>query len=128
MLEICYNKTMNTTFTEKQKLLKELTSAKASGLGYSLSSIFSILSSFLVLTTIIALGLNKEGYEQSDWYLYLAFSLPSICFAILTALFLKSGKITVGEITTKPKARYFILAIVLQVGLLSLSEIGRAHV
>ena len=115
---------MNTIFTQNNKPFKALTNAKTSGLGYSLSTIFSILSSFVFIVVMLAFGLNKEGFETSDWYLYISYLLPQISFALLAFLLIKSGNMTVGEMTTKPKARYFILAIVLQIGLLSLSELN----
>lgn len=115
---------MNTIFPEKQKLLKELTPAQASGAAYSLSAILSILSSFVFVIVIGAFGLAQEGYGESDWFLYSSFLLPQLCFFALTVVFIKSGKLATREIFVMPKARYFILAIVLQIGLLSLSELN----
>ena len=116
---------MKTIFPEKKtSLLKQLSQVKASGFAYSLSAIFSILSAFLLIIVLGALDLLQEGYSEQDWYLYVAFLLPQLCFLILTSLYLNGEKTTVKELTRIPKPRYFLVAIVLQIGLLSLGELN----
>ncbi|MBR2340924.1 MAG: CPBP family intramembrane metalloprotease [Clostridia bacterium] len=108
----------------KTTLFKELSPVQASGLSYSLSVIFSILSVFIFIIAIGALGLINEGYTEKDWYLYSSFLLPQLCFALLTFLYIKAKKTTVKELSRLPSPRYFLLAIVLQIGLLSLAELN----
>lgn len=115
-------KTINSQ--RKNSLLKNLSPVQSSGLAYSLSSIFSVLSVFIFIIVIGALGLIKEGYTEQDWYLYCAFLLPQLCFVLLTFLFIKTEKTTVKELSRLPKLRYFLVAIVLQIGLLSLGELN----
>ena len=116
---------MKTVFeTEKTSLLKKLSPVKASGFAYSLSAVFSILSAFFLIAVLGSLGLLQEGYSEQDWYLYVAFLLPQLCFLLLTCLYLKGEKTTVKELTRIPAPRYFLVAIVLQIGLLSLGELN----
>lgn len=108
----------------KTALFKELSPAQASGLSYSLSIVFSVLLAFAFVVVVLAFGLNQEGYEKSDWYLYCAFLVSQLGFLALTILYSKSEQTTVKELVKLPKARYFVIAIVLQIGLLSLSELN----
>ena len=123
--EICYNTYMKTIFPErKTSLFKQLSPTQASGLAYSLSIAFSILSVFLFIIAIGALGLIQEGYSEKDWYLYCAFLLPQLCFGVLTFLYVKNNKFEAKELVKLPKPHYFLVAIVLQIGLLSLGELN----
>ena len=114
------------TFSPKRKtaIFKELSSAQASGLAYSLSVVLSILSAFVFIIALGSFGLLGEENEGEDWFLYCSFLLPQICSLVLTILYIKSKKTTVKELTRFPKPRYFLLAIVLQIGLLSLGELN----
>ena len=116
---------MKTIFPQrKTSLLKQLSSAQASGFSYSLSVILSFLSVFVFTIVIGALGLITDGYEKKDWFLYASFLLPQLCFLFLTGLYLKGEKTTLKELAHLPKPQYFLLAIVLQIGLLSLGELN----
>lgn len=108
-------------------LLASPTPAKASGLSYTLAAVLSVLLSALFLVLLSLLGLSsKEGFENSDGYLYSAYLLPQISTAIVLFLFFaytkKPFKQTVKEQNCPWK--YYLVAILLQIGLLSLAEVN----
>ena len=107
-------------------LFSEITPAKASGLCFSLSSLLPTILLFLVLAVATAFGLKKGEYERADWYVYVSYLLPQISFALIAVFYLRLTKtpvkIAVAEQKCKPK--YFLIAFLLQVGLLSLSELN----
>jgi membrane protease YdiL (CAAX protease family) len=50
--------------------------------------------------------------------------IPQVAFVCILVFFIKAGKTSVKEIVRLPKWYYFIIAILLQIGLLSLSELN----
>ena len=98
------------------------TPAKASGLTYSLAAILSVVVAFLFLLFVSIFGLAKEGYEESDWYLYCSYLLVPFTFLLVAMFILRwSGQSVGNEIRAQAcPARYFVIAILLQVGLLCL--------
>ena len=107
-------------------LIGEATPAKASGLTYSLTAILSVVFAFAFLLAITLFGLVKEGYENSEWYLYCSYLLtPLTFFAVAWFVLRWSGKSVGGEIRAQAcPARFFLLAILLQCGLLCLSQLN----
>lgn len=106
-------------------LLGEATPAKASGLTYTLSALFSVVLAFVFLIAV-ALSGAEEGYDTQDWYLYCTYLLSPVCFGLVALCIFRWSK---TSITSECKAqlcstRYFIVAIVLQVGLFSLSQLN----
>lgn len=108
------------------ELLGETTPAKVSGLSYTLAVVVPVAFSLLFVIVIGALGLMKEGVENKDWFLYSNFLLPQFAFILVAFLYFKwtktSLKSSIQEQKCSPK--YFILAIILQVGLIGLSELN----
>ena len=105
----------------------EMTTAKASGLAFSLSAFLPAILSFLFLFVIAALGFTKtEGYEHSDWYLYAAYTIPQLSFALVALVYLRTQNTPVKTALKKQKCKlkYFALALLLQIGLFSLSELN----
>ena len=107
-------------------LIGEATPAKASGLTYSLTAILSVVFAFAFLLAITLFGLVKEGYENSDWYLYCSYLLTPFTFCAVAWFVLRwSGKSVGEEIRAQAcPARYFLIAILLQFGLLCLSQLN----
>jgi len=104
----------------------EATPAKASGLTYSMTTFISVVLAFIFLMIITVGGLAKEGYEEADWYLYCSYLLTPMAFALVAVFILRwsntSWKQAVKEQKCKPK--YFLIAVLLQIGLLCLSELN----
>ena len=107
-------------------LIGESTPAKASGLTYSLAAIFTVVVAFLFIIFIALLGLTKEGYEQADWFLYCSYLLTPFTFGMIAWCILRwSGKSVGEEIRAQAcPAKYFGIAILLQFGLLCLSQLN----
>ncbi len=107
------------------KALADLTPPQASGVAYSAVAVAPVLFSFIFFLVIAMTGLAAtEGYNESDWYLYCSFLLPQASFAFVAALFFKSGQVKAKEVVAPVKWKYFLIAVVLQIGLLSLSELN----
>ena len=106
-------------------LLGETTPAKASGLTYTLAALFSVVLAFIFLFVIGVIGVD-EGYETRDWYLYCSFLLTPVCFALVAWWVLRWSKASLrAELSSQIcPVKYFIVAIVLQIGLFCLSQLN----
>jgi membrane protease YdiL (CAAX protease family) len=105
--------------------LGTVTEEKKSGLAYSASVATNILLSLLFLIVIGAAGYtNSAEYATKDWYLYCSFLLPQIAFAIVAIGYFAKTKTPVRQVAGKCSPKYFLLAVLLQVGLFSLSELN----
>ena len=105
-------------------LIGEATPAKASGLTYSLSALFSLVLAMAFLVVVSFIG--DEGYQSKDWYLYCTFLLTPACFALVAVCVFRWSKTSmVAEAKAQIcPARYFLIAIVLQCGLFCLSQLN----
>lgn len=129
--KICYNKNMRNNFEEKKEnkglgfsLFGQATPAKASGIAFSLAAVLPTGLSFLFLIAIQVLGLAKEGYASKNWYLYASYLITPLAFFLVAVwyfLFYK-GSFTRSVKRQKCKPKYYLVALLLQVGLFSLSQ------
>lgn len=103
------------------KLLGEPTQASASGIAFSLAAVLPT-----ILSVIFLLAVGAGDYTQTDWFLYVSYLLPQAAFAITAIWFLFYTKTPIKSVvkSQKCKPRYFLLALLLQVGLLFLSELN----
>ena len=110
----------------KNSLFKDLTAERQSGLTYSAAAVLPVIISFVFLLVVQLIGLtDAEGkYTSEEWYLYCNFLLPQLSFALVAFLFFRMTKAPVGTVAGKCRAKYFLLAILLQVGLFSLSFVN----
>lgn len=119
---------MNNTGNEKlHKWFGEQTPAKASGLAFSLASLLPSLLAIVILLLIGALGAASDpDYAQKDWYLYLNFLLPQVGFLLVTVIFLRYKQMPIRTALRRQKCegKYFILALLVQILLLGLSELN----
>ncbi len=104
---------------QRKNILRE------AGLSYSIGEALPVLLSLLLSLIFGLLGVTE--YAGADWYLYLSFLLPQLCFAATAAVFFVRSKqkvktVVVGE--SRPKWRYFLIAVILQFGLLALNELN----
>ncbi len=103
------------------------TQAKASGLAYSASIMFlMILSTFFSIALGVAGVTFAEGSAKPDWYIYLNYVLPQISLFLVAALYFAWLKRPVKETVKAQKChpKYFLVAILLQIGLLSLGTLN----
>lgn len=110
-----------------ESFLGESTPAKVSGLAYSAMPLISMVITLLFFLIVEALGAEtKKREEYQNWYLYFNFLLPQIGLFLVAWLCKRySGS------SWKEKARsqicppkYFVIAILMQIGLLSLSQLN----
>ena len=104
----------------------EPTLAKTGGLAYSAATVFLIFSSFLFLLVLTMAGLADEGYDTKDWFLYCSYLLPQIVLFATAVFCLKFSKTPIKEYAKSQKCKpiYFLVALLLQIGLWSLSELN----
>ena len=105
-------------------LIAGLNPAQSSGAVYSVTAVLPVLFSFVFLIFILATGLATGDYAESDWFLYSSFLLPQTAFFVIAFVFLRADRTGLETVTSKPHWKYFIVAVVLQIGLLSLSELN----
>ncbi len=106
----------------EKKIYEARADLRETGIAYSLAT---LLPAFLSLVVLVLLELAAEGYEDAEWYLYLSFLLPQICLAATALVYFRRGKRTPREVYSPCKPRYFVLAFLVQFGLLcALSELN----
>jgi membrane protease YdiL (CAAX protease family) len=103
-------------------LLGEITDAKASGFSYTFGVVFYLILSFLFL--FVAQGM-KESVS-----LYMQYMLSPIAIVCLTVWYFVWTKKSFARAVKKQKCsiKYYFIAIFLQIGLLSLSELNNLFI
>jgi membrane protease YdiL (CAAX protease family) len=105
--------------------LGDPTQEKKSGLAFSGAVAMNVLLTIVFLVAIgLAGGGSLQEYTSKDWYLYCSFLLPQVAFAIVAALYFVKTKTPVKSVAGKCSPKYFLLAVLLQAGLLSLSQLN----
>ena len=105
--------------------LKGLNKEQISGGAYSLSAVLPTLISLLFLIVITAAGLTeKKNYQYADWYLYASYLITPLSFLAVSLLAFTKTNLSVTETLVGGKKKYYLLAILLQFGLFSLSEVN----
>ncbi len=115
----------NYDFFNKNKNGLHLSEAEKSGVAYSLSAILPALLSLIFVIALSSFAATEETKTQ-DWYLYLTFLLPQAASLLLLLTFVKFTKTPLLQVSGAKKThwKYFLLAVALQIGLLSLSEVN----
>lgn len=118
--------TTTTNQNKKQPLLGAPTKGKGAGLAFSLSSMLATLLLLVVMVFLGIFGLAEEGFENTNWYLYLCYILPPVASALIVYYYLRYTKTPIKQAARSQKChyKYFLLAIALQFGLLALSEVN----
>lgn len=141
--KICYNKVMKNTNANKNKtkngkntskqteqgafkaLLDKPTRENSSGFAFSFAAMFMFGLNFVALLVLSWSGVDFERLKETppDWYLYLCYVLPPIALFFVAIWYFNRTKKSVAETLKKQKChfKYYLLALALQVGLLSLS-------
>ncbi len=133
--KICYNRTManqRNKKTSQYNASKSLplttpTQAKASGVAYSASIMILMIFSMIFSIALGAAGVTlPEGSIKPDWYIYLNFLLPQISLLLVAVLYFAWLKRPIQDAVREQKChpKYYLLAILLQVGLLSLGTLN----
>ena len=121
-------KKRNTTYNAPKPLpLTTPTQAKASGVAYS-ASVMILLALSLVFS--IALGMAGVVIGEKDvkpnWYIYANYLLPQLSLFLVVALYFGWLKRPVKQAIQEQKChpKYYLLAVLLQIGLLSLGTLN----
>ncbi|MDE5896569.1 MAG: CPBP family intramembrane metalloprotease, partial [Clostridia bacterium] len=106
--------------------LKKRALAEA-GVTYSLCAALPVLCS-LVLSLIVAglsTGKAENWYQRTDWYRYLCYLIPQLCFAVSVFVWFRRTRTPLKRVYGGCKWYFFPIAIVLQFGLtFSLAELN----
>ncbi|MBQ7368237.1 MAG: CPBP family intramembrane metalloprotease, partial [Clostridia bacterium] len=99
----------------------EPTPASSAGGAFSIAAVLPVLFSAIFL---IAVG--QIDYTKTEWGLYIAYILPQLAFAVTAIWYARQTKTPLKTAirAQKCKPKYFLLALLLQIGLLSLSELN----
>ncbi len=118
--------TNTTNKTGKQPLFGAPTRAKGAGLAFSLSALLPALILMIALAVLGLCNLLQEGYTAKDWYIYVSYLLPQISAVLITVFYFKYTKTPVKRAVCRQKChwKYLLIAVALQFGLLSLSELN----
>ena len=115
-----------------EKLFGQSTPAKSAGLAFSVSSVLLIVISFLLAIVVAmvqvtsTLASGEASTVLPDWALYLSYIMPQLAFALAVwfALAYQGKSVKTAVVSQKCHWKYFIIAIVLQIGLMSLSQLN----
>lgn len=109
-----------------QALLQTPSRESSSGFAFSFLALFSFAISFVVSLILSACGFDPKKDVGKDWYLYLAYCLSPV--AILGALVWYFHRTKKSVVQTVKKQRcswkYFVVAVLLQIGLFSLAYVN----
>ena len=126
----------NKKSNKKQKFgaegLLSPTVAKGGGLAYSVASVVPtalFLFVSLILTAITGWGTHTKVGENSipnDWYIYCSHLCSQAAFFLAALMAIRFARQPVKEFVVKQKChwKYFVVALLLQIGLLSLSSLN----
>ena len=113
---------MQTSTPQTEEDFKRL-ALKNAGIVYSATAVFPLAFSALLLLIVAAIGI--ENYQNEDWYKYFNYLIPQVCFAGIAVAFFRKSKAPVRMVYGGCKWYYFVIALILQFGLLfSLSELN----
>ena len=102
------------------------TPPKTAGLAFSVATILLIVISFLFSTLLSVFKIDANAVGKADWLLYLSYIMPQLAFALTVwfALAYQGVGVKTAVAKQKCKAKYFLIAILLQIGLMSLGELN----
>jgi membrane protease YdiL (CAAX protease family) len=109
-----------------EKLFGKSTPAKAAGAAFSVVSVMLIATSIILAILMAGVTLMQGGTENPDWFVYLAYILPQVSFAFAVCFALAYQGIPVKSAIKSQKChpKYFLVAIILQAGLMCLAEVN----
>ena len=107
-----------------EKLFGDSTPAKRAGIAFSVSALLAPI--FALMITVVLLLFGAKAYEGKDWYAYINFLLPQLVFAFIAFLCLSQSKRPVKDVVKSQRCptKYFLIALLLQIGLLCLSQLN----
>ncbi len=111
---------------KKPPLFGTPTRGKGAGLSFTLATTLGTILLFILMIVMAIFGLMQTGYENTQWYLYFCYIVPPVSSVLIVGCYLRYNKTPIRQAVQAQKChyKYFILAIVLQIGLLCLSELN----
>ncbi|MBE5740503.1 MAG: CPBP family intramembrane metalloprotease [Clostridiales bacterium] len=108
------------------ELLGLPTPAKAAGAVFTLASVVPVILAVVFMLITGALGLLTTDVNKQNWYIYANMLLVQFSFLLVSACYFYWTKIPLKTAITEQKCpfKYFIIAIILQFGLISLSSVN----
>ncbi len=116
----------NYYFFDKNINGRNLTDPEKSGIAYSMAAVLPAILSLVFVIVMLAFGQTSETVKGQDWYLYVTFLLPQIASVLLIVWFVTFTKTPLVSATGAKKTgwQYYVLAVALQIGLLSLADLN----
>ena len=108
-------------------LIGEPDPVKTSGLTFSAATFAPLVVAFAFMLVLFISGLSaQEGIETADWYLYCSYLINPLAFAAVAWWLLSWTKTPVRQAIKAQKCswKYFLIALLMQFGLLALSELN----
>ena len=104
-------------------LLEAPTRENSSGFAFSFAALFIFGLIFLVSIVLGMTGFDAKKDADKDWYLYLSYSIAPVALLLASLWYMNRMKIEVKPTVKKHNChpKYYLIAIVLQIGLFSLS-------
>lgn len=109
---------------DMKNIRKSLYNTESVGWLYSGATFLPLVLSLFVSVALAALGFASMPKPYPDWYIYLSYLLPQIAFAIAILLFFVLVDLSPKTVYRGAKWQYFLIAIVVQFGLFSLSGLN----
>jgi membrane protease YdiL (CAAX protease family) len=106
-----------------KKLRNNLYDTKSVGVLYSAAMVLLVLLSFLFSVVLLLFDFQPTT-SYPDWYIYCSYLLPQIAFAAAVVLFFACTTAEPKEVYRPAKWQYFLLAVLFQFGLFSLSWVN----
>ena len=126
---ICYNIAMKNEQNKGKlnSLLGEPTPQKAAGISFSLAPMVSAALLIVAVVILTAFGVIKDNtYTEQGWFRYVSFLLPQIAFFVVILFYFSYTKRKVADACKAQKChpKYFVWAVIMQVGLFSFGELN----
>ncbi len=119
-------KTGNNSITKLTAFLGEPTPSKKAGLAYSVIPILSVVVSLIFIFFAAMVGLTGEQLEEKNGYRYAVFIIPQVAIVLLLGYIFLWSKKSFKQVMQEEKCewKYYPIAIVLQIGLIMLSQLN----
>ncbi len=95
---------------------------REAGISFSVAKCLPIFAAFLLM--IIGMAVGGAEFANADWYIYCSYALQEVCLGLVVLLFLKRSKTGIKPLVGKSKWQYYLIAVLLQFGLFSLSALN----
>ena len=99
----------NNTQKNTNSFLGVPTPAKASGGIFTLAAIVPIFVSFVFVILISVMGLAKEGYDKTDWYLYVSYLMSPISILMIAIIYFRFLNKPIVSVIKQQNARQSII-------------------